>query len=88
MDDKKKSRKIKVGVVVSNKMDKGAVVKTERLIRHKLYGKFIRRNVKYMADDPANECNIGDRVLIEECRPLSKRKRWRIREIVEKAVTV
>ena len=82
------SRKIREGVVVSNKMDRSAVVKTEQLVRHKLYGKFIRRNVKYMADDPENTCNIGDRVLIEECRPLSKRKRWRIREIVEKAVTV
>lgn len=88
MGDVKKSRKIRVGVVVSNKMDKSAVVKTEQLVRHKLYGKFIRRNVKYMADDPENKCGIGDRVLIEECRPLSKRKRWRIREIVEKAVIV
>ncbi len=88
MGDAKKSRKIRLGVVVSNKMDKSAVVQTEQLVPHKLYGKFIRRNVKYMADDPENKCEIGDRVLIEECRPLSKRKRWRVREIVEKAVIV
>lgn len=84
----KKSKKIRYGVVVSNKMDKSAVIQTERLVRHKLYGKFIRRNVKYMADDPGNSCNIGDRVMIEECRPLSKRKRWRVREIIERAVEV
>ena len=88
MGDIKKARKIRIGVVVSNKMDKSAVVKTERLVRHKLYGKFMRRNVKYMADDPENKCNIGDRVTIEECRPLSKRKRWRIRKKKKKAVTV
>jgi len=86
MGDVKKAKKVKIGVVVSNKMDKSAVVQTERLVPHKLYGKFMRRNVKYMADDPDNACSIGDRVLIEECRPLSKRKRWRVREIVEKAV--
>lgn len=88
MSDIKKSRRIKIGVVVSDKMDKSAVVQTERRMRHKLYGKFIRNHVKYVADDPENSCKIGDRVLIEECRPLSKRKRWRIREIVEKAVQI
>ncbi len=86
MVDKKKSKKTKIGVVVSNNMDKSIVVLTERTLRHKLYGKYIRRHVKYMADDPVNSCNIGDRVMIEECRPLSKRKRWRVREIIEKAV--
>ena len=88
MSDIKKSKKTRYGVVVSNKMDKSAVIQTERLVRHKLYGKFIRRNVKYMADDPENNCSVGDRVMIEECRPLSKNKRWRVREIVEKAVEV
>ncbi len=88
MSDIKKSRRTKIGVVVSDKMDKSAVVQTERRMRHKLYGKFIRNHVKYVADDPENSCKIGDRVLIEECRPLSKRKRWRIREIVEKAVQI
>jgi small subunit ribosomal protein S17 len=86
MENLTKNKKTKVGVVVSDKMDKSIVVETERLIRHKLYGKYIRRHVKYMADDPESLCKIGDRVLIEECRPLSKKKRWRLLEIVEKAV--
>jgi len=86
MSEKKTSRKTRIGLVVSNKMDKSAVVQTEDLVRHKLYGKYIRRRVKFMAHDPENQCSIGDKVLIEECRPLSKRKRWRVREIVEKAV--
>lgn len=86
MDAKKANRKSKSGVVVSNKMDRSVVVRIEQLVRHALYGKFIRRQVKYMADDPESLCNIGDKVLIEECRPLSKRKRWRLREIIEKAV--
>ena len=83
---KKANRKSKSGVVVSNKMDQSIVVRTEQLVRHPLYGKFIRRQEKYMADDPESLCNIGDKVLIEECRPLSKRKRWRLRQIIEKAV--
>jgi len=86
MDDTKKTTKYKTGVVVSNAMDKSVVVRTERILRHKLYGKYIRRHIKYMAHDADNNCNIGDRVLIEECRPLSKSKRWRVREILEKAV--
>ena len=86
MAEVKKSKKTRSGVVVSTKMDKTVVVLTERILRHKLYGKLMRRNVKYLADDPNNSCGVGDRILIEECRPLSKRKRWRVREIVEKAV--
>lgn len=86
--EKSKNQKTRVGVVVSNKMDKSIVVRTERIIRHQLYGKTLRRQVKYMVDDQQNLCNIGDRVLIEECRPLSKNKRWRLREIVEKAELV
>ena len=86
MAEVNKSKKTRSGVVVSTKMDKTVVVLTERILRHKLYGKFMRRNVKYLADDPNNSCGVGDRILIEECRPLSKRKRWRVREIVEKAV--
>ena len=84
--ENKRIKKTLVGVVVSNKMDKSVVVQTERLVSHKLYGKFIRRNVKYMADDPENTCNPGDRIMIEECRPLSKNKRWRVRQIIERAV--
>ena len=86
MSDKKIARKTKVGSVISNKMDKSVVVQVDRRIRHKLYGKYISRRVKYMADDPNNVCNIGDVVLIEECRPLSKNKRWRVRSVVEQAV--
>ncbi len=84
--ENKKNKKTLTGVVVSTKMDKSVVVETERMVRHKLYGKFMRRHVKYMAHDPENNCNVGDRILIEECRPLSKSKRWRVREIVERAV--
>ena len=86
MSDKKIARKTKVGSVISNKMDKSVVVQVDRRIRHKLYGKYISKRVKYMADDPNNICNIGDVVLIEECRPLSKNKRWRVRSVVEQAV--
>jgi len=85
MSDTKLARKTKVGSVISNKMDKSVVIQVDRLIRHKLYGKYIRKRVKYMADDPNNICNIGDVVLIEECRPLSKNKRWRVRSVVEQA---
>ncbi|MBM9518837.1 MAG: 30S ribosomal protein S17 [Desulforhopalus sp.] len=81
-----KSRKTRTGSVVSNRMEKSVVVKVERKVRHKLYGKFVKTCVKYLADDPENQCNIGDTVLIEECRPLSKRKRWRVKSIVEQAV--
>jgi small subunit ribosomal protein S17 len=86
MGELKKTRKSQFGIVVSNKMDQTIVVQIKNLVRHKLYGKYLRRHVKYMADDPENSCNIGDQVMIEECRPLSKKKRWRLREIVEKAV--
>ena len=86
MSDSRVARKTKIGSVISNKMDKSVVVQVDRRIRHKLYGKFMHKRVKYIADDPKNECRIGDVVLIEECRPLSKNKRWRVRSIVEQAV--
>jgi small subunit ribosomal protein S17 len=79
-------KKIRQGAVVSNKMDKSIVVVVERKIPHKLYGKYIRQQVKYMAHDAANQCQIGDLVLIEECRPLSKKKRWLLRSIIQRAV--
>ncbi len=82
----RKKKRTLVGVVVSTKMDKSVVVQTERLVRHQLYGKLMRKHDKYMADDPENSCSLGDRIMIEECRPLSKNKRWRVREIVERAV--
>jgi small subunit ribosomal protein S17 len=86
--DKKMSdqvKKTRQGFVVSNKMDKSVVVVVERKIPHKLYGKYIRQQVKYMAHDASNQCQIGDLVLIEECRPLSKRKRWLVRNVIERA---
>ncbi len=81
-----KTRKTQQGSVVSNNMDKSVVVQVERKVKHKLYGKYIRKRVKYMAHDDSNSCNIGDTVLIEECRPLSKNKRWRVMSILERAV--
>ena len=84
MSDMNKTRKTRQGSVVSNGMDKSIVILVERKVRHKLYGKYIRSRVKYMAHDQANECNIGDIVLIEECRPLSKNKRWRVLDIVQR----
>ena len=75
----------KVGLVTSNSADKSVVVKVENLVMHPLYQKFVRSTSKFMAHDEENSCNEGDRVLIEECRPLSKRKRWRVRKIIERA---
>jgi small subunit ribosomal protein S17 len=86
MSEKSSSRKTQLGFVKSNRMDRTVVVTVERKVRHKLYGKYIRRRVNYMAHDAENSCNIGDTVLIEECRPLSKRKRWFVRSIVQRAV--
>lgn len=86
MVELKKNKKTQTGVVLSNKMDKTIVVRSEKIVRHKLYGKYLRRHIKYVADDQDNLCNIGDQVMIEECRPLSKRKRWRLREILTKAL--
>jgi len=86
MSEKSSPKKTQQGAVISNAMDKSIVVLVERKVPHKLYGKYIRRRVKYMAHDAANECNVGDTVLIEECRPLSKNKRWLVQTILERAV--
>jgi small subunit ribosomal protein S17 len=75
-----------VGTVVSNKMDKTVVVMVERLVKSKLYHKYIRRRAKFAAHDEGNTCQIGDKVMIIESRPLSRTKRWRVNKIVEKAV--
>ena len=75
-----------VGTVVSDKMDKTVTVKVERLVKHSLYKKIIRRQNKFAAHDESNECRIGDKVLITESKPLSRIKRWRVSEIVKKAV--
>lgn len=74
------------GIIVSNKMDKTVVVQVERLVKHPLYKKYIRRRNKFMAHDKDNACQIGDRVEITESRPLSKTKRWRVNRILQKAV--
>ncbi|MBR5271948.1 MAG: 30S ribosomal protein S17 [Clostridia bacterium] len=78
-------RKTRTGLVTSNKMDKTVVVSVKDRVRHPLYKKIINRTVKFKAHDENNECNIGDRVLLMETRPLSKDKRWRVVEIIEKA---
>jgi len=78
-------RKQKTGVVVSNKMDKTISVQVERRLMHPLYGKFVKRSKKFFAHDEENTCNIGDKVRIMETRPLSKMKRWRLVEILERA---
>ena len=81
----RKLRKQRVGVVVSNKMDKSISVAVERKLKHPIYGKFVKKTKKFMAHDENNECTIGDKVRIMETRPLSKNKRWRLVEILEKA---
>jgi SSU ribosomal protein S17P len=81
-------RKQFIGTVVSDKMDKTVVVMVETLVKHPLYGKYVKRRKKYMAHDENNECKVGDKVLIEETRPLSRRKRWRVKQILEKGKVV
>lgn len=81
----RKERKQRTGRVVSNRMDKSITVAVDRQIKHPIYGKFITKTTKYMAHDENNEAGIGDTVRIMETRPLSKRKRWRLVEILEKA---
>ena len=78
-------RKTRVGVVSSDKMDKTVVVSIKDKVRHPLYGKIINRTVKYKAHDEENTCGVGDKVLSMETRPMSKDKRWRVVEIIEKA---
>ena len=86
MEEKRiSSRKVRVGKVVSDKMDKTVVVAIQDNVKHPLYKKIIKRTVKLKAHDEQNACGIGDRVLVMETRPLSKDKRWRVVEIVEKA---
>ena len=77
-------RKTKAGVVTSNKGDKSITVKVERKVKHPLYGKFVKKSTKFHAHDEKNECSIGDTVKIMETRPISKTKRWRLVEVVEK----
>ena len=85
MTQERALRKTRVGLVVSNKMDKTIVVAIEDNVKHPIYGKIIKRTLKVHAHDENNECSIGDKVEVMETRPLSKTKRWRLVEIVEKA---
>ncbi len=80
-----KERKTRVGVVTSNKMDKTITVSIERKLKHPIYGKFVKKSKKFFAHDEKNACNEGDTVKITESRPLSKKKRWRLVEILERA---
>jgi len=85
--EKRQSKKqTKVGVVVSNKMQKTVVVAVERISQHGMYQKYIKRTSKFLAHNERPDLNVGDRVVIEETRPLSKRKRWNVREVLEKAI--
>ena len=85
MSEQKRSRSV-TGRVVSNKMDKTVSVLVERQVKHPLYKKYIRLSTKLLAHDEQNECGEGDTVMIEECRPLSRSKSWRLLKVVEKAV--
>jgi len=82
------NRKTRIGIVVSDKMEKTVVVQLDQLVAHPIYKKYIKRRVKCKAHDELNECKVGDKVLIVETRPLSRDKRWRVREIIEKYVSV
>ena len=79
------TRRERIGVVVSNKMDKSIVIAVKRKVKHPIYGKFVNKTTRFVAHDKENDCNIGDTVKIMETRPLSKTKNWRLIEIVERA---
>jgi len=85
MEENRNNRKVREGLVTSNKMEKSIVVSVERKLKHPKYGKFLKRTTKLMAHDEKNECNIGDKVKVMETRPLSKNKCWRLVEIIERA---
>ncbi|GAC1390459.1 MAG: 30S ribosomal protein S17 [Vulcanimicrobiaceae bacterium] len=85
VDQRTNRRRVKQGRVTSNKMDKTIVVVTETRVPHPVYGKIVRKSVRFKAHDEKNEANIGDTVRIAECRPLSRDKRWRLVQIVERA---
>lgn len=86
-DDKPQGRrKTRVGYVVSDKMDKTVVVAIDKKVKHRVFKKYVKRRTKYKAHDENNECHVGDMVLIEETRPLSKNKRWRVKQTLRKAV--
>ncbi|MGM0574947.1 MAG: 30S ribosomal protein S17 [Myxococcota bacterium] len=80
------NKKQLVGLVASDKNEKTVVVEVARRVMHPIYHKYIQRRKRYQAHDEANDCRVGDRVLIEECRPMSKRKKWRVKQVLERAV--
>jgi len=84
MENKRNLRKERIGVVVSNKMDKSIVIAVKRKVKHPIYGKFVNKTTKLHAHDEENACNIGDTVRVMETRPLSKTKSWRLVEIIER----
>lgn len=84
MENTRNLRKERIGVVVSNKMDKSITIAVESKVKHPMYGKFIKKTSKFMAHDEKNDCNIGDTVKIMETRPLSKNKNWRLVEVIER----
>lgn len=84
--ERKTNKKTLIGLVASDKMDKTVVVEVTRRLRHPVYEKYIQRRNRYKAHDEANDCRKGDRVLIEECRPMSRDKRWRVKQILERAL--
>jgi small subunit ribosomal protein S17 len=86
MADEKTVKRALVGQVVSNKMDKTIAVRIERRVEHPIYKKYMRRYTKLLVHDENNECKEGDKVAIEECRPISKNKAWRLQRVIEKAV--
>ena len=85
METTRNTRRERVGVVVSNSMEKSAVIAVKTKFKHPIYGKFVNKTSKFMAHDEENACNVGDTVKITETRPLSKNKRWRLVEIIERA---
>ena len=85
METTRSTRRERVGVVVSNSMEKSIVITVKQKIKHPIYGKFVNKTSKFMAHDEENTCNVGDTVKISETRPLSKSKRWRLVEIIERA---
>jgi small subunit ribosomal protein S17 len=83
--DSRKQRKVRTGVVISNKMDKTVVVEVSRTVVHPVYKKYVRRRKRFMAHDEENRCHIGDEVMIVETKPLSRHKNWRVRKILKEA---
>ena len=86
MTTERRNKKKVIGIVTSDKMDKTVVVKTDDLVKHPVYKKYLKRSRKYKAHDESNSCVVGDKVLITETRPLSRDKRWRVTQVLEKSV--